>query len=198
LKHSQAGFPISTRAIHRDACAVPVLRCGSFVAGSRLRAVVVLGLCLFLAACASQPDSAGFSGEHRCEAFFIYSICIADRDDSGDVDYVYFGDDLQVFMYDAEQEDELRSAHLFHRCAVPMSAETRDLSSQLLYGDDLGLSERLALKGKLIRSYRAAQPAVDACYTGDEKSPAADESFEDPFLSDDDWDDEWDERGERG
>ncbi|MEE4278243.1 MAG: hypothetical protein V2I82_07260 [Halieaceae bacterium] len=155
-------------------------------------------LCLCLGACASQPDYSGFAGKHRCESIFIYSVCIADRDASGTVDYVYFGDDLQVFMFDPEQEAELRVRHRFHRCAVAMSDDTRELSSQLLYGEDLGLSQRLAIKGRLIRSYRAAQPAVDACQGREGSTPSGTDDVEDPFVIGEDWDEDWnDEDGKQ-
>ena len=150
-----------------------------------------------LAGCVSRPDGPNLVGEHRCERFFIYSICIADRDRSGGVDYIYFGDDFQVFMYTPEIETELRAIEPFHPCAVQMSRETEALSSQLLYSDGLNLSDRLSVKGQLLRNYRAAQPAVDACNAANNVGGAGspDIGDEDPFLSDDDWDDDWGEEG---
>lgn len=137
-------------------------------------------------------------GRHHCESIFLYSVCVADRDEDGAVDYMYFGDDLQVFMYDETAGDELRGVQPFHECAIPMSKSNKNLSSQLLYGDDLGLSKRLALKGRLIRNYRATQPAVDACNArGDDSPEALPSAADDPFLIDEDWDDEpldeWDD-----
>lgn len=157
-----------------------------------------LGALFLVAGCATRPQDPTLAGRHHCESFFIYSVCVADRDEDSSVDYMYFGDDLQIFMYDEATREELMSVQPFHACAIPMSEGNRVLSSQLLYGEELSLSERLSLKGKLIRNYRAAQPAVLACSARGEDAPepfpAADE---DPFLIDEGWDevplDDWDD-----
>lgn len=163
---------------------------------SRSRLALTVAVTL-LGGCVSRPDGPNLVGEHRCERFFIYSICIADRDTSGGVDYIYFGDDFQVFMYTPEIERELRAVEPFHPCAVQMSRETEELSSQLLYSDGLKLSDRLSVKGQLLRNYRAAQPAVDACNAANNAggTGSPDVGDEDPFLSDDDWDEDWGEEG---
>jgi hypothetical protein len=158
-----------------------------------LLAIVIL---FSLAACTSGPRLANTAGVHRCEAFFIYEICIADRDRDHAVDFMYFGDDLQIFMYDVAQRDALEDVQPFHECAVPMSRNIRETSTELLYADDLSLTQRLALKGSLIKDYREAQPAIDACNTG-RAGAAAPAEFDDPFLIDEGWDEEWDEDGLR-
>jgi len=145
--------------------------------------------------CATRPTDGERIGKHRCESFLIYSICIADRDTDGYADYIYFGDDFQVFMYREDLEVALRAVEPFHVCAVPMSAETRDLSSRLLYSEGLSLSERLSVKGRLLGAYRKAQPAVDACNEaqGLETMPMPTAPEDDPFIADDDWDEAWEE-----
>lgn len=162
---------------------------------------IILAGCILagcLAGCATRPQDPTLVGRHHCESFFIYSVCVADRDENRFVDYMYFGDDLQIFMYDEAARENLVGVQPFHECAIPMSDSNRELSSKLLYGEDLGLSARLSLKGRLIRNYRAAQPAVDACNVRDDDAreafPAA---GEDPFMIDDGWDeipvDDWDD-----
>lgn len=149
----------------------------------------ILLVALWLGACASDPRPPAAPGVHRCESFFIYEICIADLDRDRAVDFMYFGDDLQIFMYDRDQREALADLQPFHACAVPMSSDIRETSTQLLYGDDLPLTRRLALKGSLLKDYRAAQPAIDACNTGrgGAEKPAA---FDDPFLIDEGWDED--------
>lgn len=151
--------------------------------------VLVLPALVALASCTSGPGPASSTGVHRCEAFFIYEVCIADSDRDQAVDFMYFGDDLQIFMYDVAQRDALEDVQPFHECAVPMSRDVRDTSTELLYGDDLSLTQRLALKGSLIKDYREAQPAIDACNTGRAGAPAPAE-FDDPFLIDEGWDED--------
>lgn len=170
-RHTPAGHPCSRR---RSPAGRSLLRAACLAVGA------------FLTACATGPVSDRLSGQHHCESFFIYSVCVADEDSDGSVDYMYFGDDLQVFMYDEDQEASLRADHRFHACAVPMSDSTRSISSQLLYSDDLGFTERLELKGALISNYRAAQPAVEACNAA--RAGEGPLPLEDPFDVGEDWD----------
>ena len=159
------------------------------------RACTILLIILGLAACVSAPQQRVLPGRHSCEAFFIYIICVGDIDRSGDVDYVYFGDDYQIFMYARAMREALNAlGQPWHRCVVPMSERTREHSSRLLYGAALGLSERLAVKGKLLRSYRASQSAIEACNTRGKnpgKAPQPDEP-DDAFVVEDDWEESLD------
>ena len=155
----------------------------------RALAITIAVSCLtLLAGCVTRTDAPGGMAVHRCEAFFIYEICIADHDHNGSVDYIYFGDDLQIFMFVEAMQPVLEEIQPFHACAVPMSAPVRENSSQLLYAQDLPLTERLAIKGRLIADYRAAQPAIEACNARRE-DPRHAPRFDDPFMIDDDWDD---------
>jgi len=145
---------------------------------------------LGLAACAGSPETSTLPGAHSCESFFIYIICVGDIDENGDVDYMYFGDDYQIFMYASTMREPLNAiGQPWHPCVIPMSESTRQYSSQLLYDEDLGLADRLGVKGKLIQNYRASQAAVEACNAQRENPgevPDLD-NFDDPFIVDDDW-----------
>jgi hypothetical protein len=152
-----------------------------------LRRTTILLLVLWLGACASTPGNVRPPGKEHCESFFIYVLCISDLDADGQVDYMYFDDTREIFMYADHMLSQLNDVLPLHACAIPMSDRTRDYSSQLLYGDDLGISARLVVKGKMAVSYRAAQPAVDACYTSLDPDPASTETQERPFDDDDDW-----------
>lgn len=101
------------------------------------------------------------------------------------VDYMYFDDTREIFMYEASMARALGPVLPFHACAVPMSRSTRDYSSQLLYDDNLSLADRLRIKGQLILNYRAAQPAVDACNTDSTRDQ---DKTPEPFIVDEDWD----------
>ena len=160
------------------------------------RACTILFIILGLAACVSAPQQQRvLPGRHSCEAFFIYIICVGDIDRSGDVDYVYFGDDYQIFMYAQAMREALNAlGQPWHRCVVPMSERTREHSSRLLYGEELGLSERLAVKGKLLRSYRASQSAIEACNAQGKnpgKTPQPN-ALDDSFVAEDDWEENLD------
>lgn len=153
----------------------------SFVASAvaRVVAIVIAVLCT---ACASTSRHTRPPGVHSCESFFIYVLCVADADSDGTVDYMYFDDTREIFMYDGSPDNRLLSVMPLHRCAIPMDRDSRAVSSRLLY-EDPGLAERLALKGNLIRNYRSAQAAVDACYNKNRTDAPSQ-----PFLDDEDWD----------
>lgn len=158
-------------------------------------ATPIVLFCLWLTGCAGIPedDAVGARpvGELRCESFFIYDLCVADLDRNGDVDYMYFDDSREIFMFEPTMRADLARVLPFHPCAIPMSDNNRRYSSQLLYSDSLSFSQRLSVKAKLAVSYRAAQPAVSACNTvEDERSPPTDTS---PFGMDESWGENWDE-----
>jgi hypothetical protein len=141
-----------------------------------------------LCACAPVEQLSAPLGFSNCERFFIYDLCLSDLDEDGDVDFMYFDDTKEIFMYAATALEEVSSVMPLHECAIPMSTDIRSQSSQLLYGDSLPLSERLAVKGRLINSYRKAQPAISACNRAqsDREAPSVD----DPFLVQEDWPDD--------
>ncbi|MFK8041644.1 hypothetical protein [Congregibacter sp.] len=151
-----------------------------------LRYLTVFFFAIWLAGCASTPDDMRPPGKEHCESFFIYVLCISDLDIDGKVDYMYFDDTREIFMYADTMLDQLNAVLPLHACAVPMSETTRELSSQLLYSNDIGLSARLAVKAKLAVSYRAAQPAIDACMASLNPGSQTQEE-ERPFDDEDDW-----------
>jgi hypothetical protein len=147
-------------------------------------------LVLWLSACASTRDDVRPPGKEHCESFFVYVLCISDLDADGQVDYMYFDDTREIFMYADTMLSRLNNVLPLHACAIPMSESTRDYSSQLVYSEDLSISARLAVKAKLAVSYRAAQPAVDACAAALNPDSASEKTPERPFDDDDDWEEE--------
>jgi hypothetical protein len=152
---------------------------------SARRVALALLFALCLGGCAGTPELNRPPGIQGCESFFIYVLCVSDLDENGQVDYMYFDDSRDIFMYEETMLAQLEGVLPFHDCAIPMSKSTRDYSSQLLYDEALGLAERLRLKGKLIMNYRAAQPAVDACHSASHNNS---DYSDDPFPIDEEWD----------
>jgi hypothetical protein len=160
---------------------------------SRRRRISPVRTCCLLAlvlvsACAPVDQRSAPFGFISCERFFIYDLCLSDLDEDGAVDFMYFDDTKEIFMYAAKALEEVSSVMPLHECAIPMSADIRSQSSELLYGESLPLSERLVVKGKLINSYRKAQPAISACNRG--QSDREPPSVDDPFLVQEDWPDD--------
>ena len=111
------------------------------------------------------------------------------------VDYMYFGDTGEVFMYQADSE--LPGDRPMHRCAQPMEEDVVMHSSRLLYGEDLSLLQEMDVKRRLLLSYMSAKGGVDTCYGGDSRTgvvsgqQSPDESFaEDDFEWGEDWGEE--------
>ena len=156
------------------------------------RCIYALLLSVVLAGCAVTPRGERPPGEQGCDAFFIYVLCVADLDRNGSVDYMFFDDTLEIFMYHEPMLTELRDVLPLHPCAIPMNETVRDYSSQLLYAE-LSLAQRLGVQGKLITEYRASQAAVDACYADLQNTTPQGDPADDPFLDDEDWDVDWEE-----
>jgi hypothetical protein len=122
----------------------------------------------------------------RCGSFFVYDMCMTDARGDQRVDYIYFADSKEVFMYrpDVSLPGELP----LHRCAMVMREDVVVHSSSLLYGEDLGLLEEMDVKRKLLLSYMAAKSDVDGCYGGDSRQGKAEAVQTYDFASDDfDW-----------
>lgn len=151
------------------------------------RCLTLLFVALLLGGCATTPDDVRPAGKEHCESFFIYVLCISDLDMDGQVDYMYFDDTRDIFLYAEDMLNQVTQVLPLHPCAIPMSENTRDLSSRLLYSEGLGISAKLALKGKMAVSYRAAQPAVDACAASIGPDPQRGIEDERPFDDKDDW-----------
>jgi hypothetical protein len=148
-------------------------------------ALLLISLCFI--GCASTPQNSVLPGIQRCESFFIYILCITDLNQDGSVDFMYFDDTREIFMYEDSMRNAVATVMPFHACAIPMSGEAREYSSQLLYSEGLTLSQKLTLKGKMLTSYRKAQQAVDACYRSSDLTAPTDYA---PFDIDDGWDQE--------
>ena len=134
-----------------------------------------------------QPESVAEStGRTACGSFFVYEMCL--RDTLGDrrVDYLFFADTEEIFMY--RPGADLPKEMPVHRCAVPMRESVVTHSSTLLYGEDLSLLQEMDVKRKLLLSYMAARDGVDACYGGDSRRGQQAAGPEDDFMGDEfDW-----------
>ena len=152
--------------------------------------LVFAAVTALVSGCASlerdQAVSAAGDGKTRCGSFFVYDMCLTDSKGDRRVDYMYFADTREVFMYShgASLPEELA----LHRCAMVMQEDVVVHSSSLLYGENLGLLEEMDVKRKLLVSYMAAKNNVDGCYGGDSRLGKADTGQPVDFVSDDfDW-----------
>ncbi len=154
-----------------------------------LRRILALALVSLTTACAStqraENAAADNPGLTTCDSFMVYTMCMTDRARDGDVDYVYFADDLQIFMF---RPDEQLPGHMpLHRCARPIEGELQDYGNALMY-EDLNLLEEMDVKRKLLLAYISAKGEVDECYGGDSRQGISEAPLEEEFAADDfDW-----------
>ncbi len=155
---------------------------------TRFRQLLALALVALTTACAStqqaETAAADLPGATSCDSFMVYTMCMTDRAKDGDVDFVYFADDLQIFMY---RHDAQLPGHMpMHRCARPIEGEVQDYGNALMY-EDLSLLEEMDVKRKLLLAFMSAKDEVDACYGGD-STAGLDDPAEEEFAADDfDW-----------
>ncbi len=156
---------------------------------ARLRLTFTLLLAALTTACASTRQS-GFPvvdnpGVTSCDSFLIYTMCLTDRAEDGDVDFVYFADDLQIFMY--RPDEQLPGNMPIHKCARPIDGPLQGYGNALLY-EDLSLLEEMDVKRKLLLAYMSAKNEVDECYGGDSSQGLSENAVGEEFTSDDfDW-----------
>lgn len=117
-----------------------------------------------LAACGStaidgqRPVSAQY-----CDNFMIYDMCARDTNRDGEVDYVYFTDTNEVFMYRQGLRRMPRDLGR-HRCALEMDPELVATTSRLFYiDDDTSFLEKQDIRGSMMIKYIAYMPRVTAC-----------------------------------
>ena len=155
---------------------------------TRARILLAFAIAALTTACASTQQAEKTAateraGETTCDSFFVYTMCMTDRAEDGDVDYVYFADDNQIFLY---QPGEVLPGNMpVHRCARPIDGPLQGYGNALMY-EDLSLLEEMDVKRKLLVAFMSAKNDVDQCYGGDSTTGSADAGEE--FASDDyDW-----------
>lgn len=155
-----------------------------------LRNLLALPALVLLASGCASTQRAQIPAEQdaakvACGSFLIYDMCMIDRAGDRRVDYAYFADDQQIFLY---QEDEPLPAEMpVHPCAMPMTEDVVVHSSELLYSDNLTLLQEMDVKRKLLVSYMAARNGVETCNDDGDTGEVAGAGFD----SDDfDWGDE--------
>ncbi|MFK7978294.1 MAG: hypothetical protein AB8C02_19320 [Halioglobus sp.] len=162
---------------------------------AKLLFIVVLTVVALVSGCASSPPEPAEDravGKAVCDTYIILSMCVEDIDLDGTVDMVYFTDTLEAFMYQDGKKSEVEQVMPFHRCAVPLNEGMQTTTNRILNRANLTFSQELDITRKLLASYRAAKPEIDACNARYEDTEPAQESSPDEFSDfEPDWDDEF-------
>ena len=158
-----------------------------------LSRVLLLGVILFLAACAAGPtvQKDGTRGKTVCDSYIILHMCVQDLIGDGVVDMIYFSDTNEIFMHRVGMKETVAPAMPFHQCVVPLSAEMQAISDRILLRENLSFSEEIAIKKDLLFAYLSAKPEIDACNASFEKGPAHDEIQDEFYIDESEWGDSY-------
>lgn len=128
-----------------------------------LRLLPLLGSIL-LAACQSMPEGERPANALYCDNFMVYGMCARDVNKDGVVDYVYFEESEQAFMFRPGAERLFPRNLVMHPCATAMDEEVVATTSRVFYVDEqTTLLEKTDIRGSLMLKYMAALPEITAC-----------------------------------
>lgn len=117
-----------------------------------------------LTGCGFSSDLAAPANSLYCDNFMIYDMCARDTNRDGTVEYVYFEDSNEIFLYREGTDRRLPRGLDMHRCALPMDDGIIATTSRMFYIDEeTSYLERQDIRGALMIKYIAYMPRVTAC-----------------------------------
>ncbi|MBL4573349.1 MAG: hypothetical protein JKY86_09795 [Gammaproteobacteria bacterium] len=91
-------------------------------------------------------------------------MCARDVDRDGIVDYTYFQESKEIFMYRDRLPRRIPAGFGVHRCAMPMGEDLITTTSRVFYIDESSsLLERTDIRGAMVLKYMAKLTEVTAC-----------------------------------
>lgn len=145
-----------------------------FSAGRRLWVLLLGALALATAGCHYSYDGRRLANNRYCDSFMIYDMCAVDPNRDGRVDFVYFEDSDEVFMYSEGGLARKPASRPMHRCAQQMEEDLVEITSRLFYVDeDTSALEKNDIRGAMMIRYFAKLPEITACNLRAEQEAAA-------------------------
>ena len=130
----------------------------------KLRSTLAITTLLALSSCAMEPPGISTTGALYCDNFLVYEMCAQDMNLDGVVEYVYFPDSNEIFMYRAGTDGEVPADLQMHRCAVMMDEDLVATTSRVFYVDEAtSYLEKQDIRGAMLIKYIAYMPGVTAC-----------------------------------
>ena len=130
----------------------------------RSRAFLVSFLALLLASCGSLPEGERPTNALYCDTYLLYDMCAQDENRDGIVDWVYFTDTEEIFMFREGVQDSYDGDLGVHRCMQIMDESLVATTSRVFYVDDeTSFLEKQDIKGAMFVKYVAYMPEVTAC-----------------------------------
>jgi hypothetical protein len=91
-------------------------------------------------------------------------MCARDSNRDGIVDYTYFQESKEIFMYRERLPRRIPEGFGVHRCAMPMEEDLIATSSRVFYIDESSsLLERTDIRSAMMLKYMTKLPEVTAC-----------------------------------
>ncbi|GJM13262.1 MAG: hypothetical protein DHS20C12_16650 [Pseudohongiella sp.] len=129
-----------------------------------LRTLLILSWSLSLVACTGLSLADRPANDLYCDNFLLYEMCARDSNGDGVVDYTYFADSNEIFMYRERLPRRIPAGLAVHRCVMPMEEDLVETTSRLFYLDeDSSLLDRTDIRGAMMIKYIAKLPEVTAC-----------------------------------
>ena len=135
-----------------------------FILSSSNRVIALFCACLSLAGCSGTSLVVRPVNNLYCDNFVLYEICARDSNRDGIVDYTYFQESKEIFMYRNQLPRRLPSGFGVHRCAMPMEEDLIATTSRVFFIDDSSsLLEKTDIRGAMMLKYMTKLPEVAAC-----------------------------------
>ena len=132
---------------------------------------LLIALATLVMGCQSLPQGARPANALYCDNFMVYGMCARDMNRDGEVDYVYFEESEQAFMYRPGAERLFPRGLDMHPCATPMDEDVVATTSRVFFVDEeTTLLEKTDIRGSLMLKYMAALPEITACNLCREKN----------------------------
>ena len=148
-----------------------------FARSSGIRVLALIASNLFLASCAGNYIGERPVNSLYCDNFVIYEMCARDSNRDGIVDYTYFQESKEIFMYRDRLPRRIPAGFGVHRCAMPMEEDLVVTTSRVFHIDDSSsLLEKTDIRGAMMLKYMTKLPEVTACNMRADEEALADDS----------------------
>ena len=135
-----------------------------FALSSSIRTIVLLSGYLLLVGCSTAYLANRPANDLYCDNFILYEMCARDSNRDGIVDYTYFQESKEIFMYRDRLPRRIPVGFGVHRCAMPMEEDLIATTSRVFYIDDSSsLLEKADIRGAMMLKYMTKLPEVTAC-----------------------------------
>ena len=146
-----------------------------FILSSNNRLIALLSGYLLLVGCSTANLADRPVNDLYCDNFVLYEMCARDSNRDGVVDYTYFQESKEIFMYRDRLPRRISAGFGMHRCAMPMEEDLIATTSRVFYIDDSSsMLEKTDIRGAMMLKYTTKLPEVTACNMRAEQALAED------------------------